>query len=85
MLISLNSSKTEVTLFLFYNKSVAVLFYLAAHFTISVDYRKLRTLQQNWGSKHVNVIMRNLICRLFIGYQPKQQRQKDQKMDLYKH
>jgi len=30
-----------------------------------------RTLQQNWFSKHANMIMRNLFCKLLIDYKSK--------------
>ena len=41
--------------------TIVILFYLAVHFTFSVDYKKFRTLQRNWFSKRTNVI----ICSLF--------------------
>ena len=41
--------------------TIVILFYLAVHFTFSVDYKKFRTLQRNWFSKQTNVI----VCSLF--------------------
>ena len=44
--------------------TIVILFYLAACFSFSIDYRKFRTLQQNWFSKHVNMIM----CNFFMNW-----------------
>ena len=54
--------------------TIVILFYLAAHVTFSVDYRKFRNLQWNWFSRHGHVIMCNLFFKLFIGYRSKPDR-----------
>ena len=48
------------------SKTIVILFYPADNFTFSVYNRNVRTLQQNWFSKHAVVIMCSLFFQLFI-------------------
>ena len=69
--LTVEAAKTLVCAFVLSKLDYCILFYMAAQFTVSVDDKKFRTLQKNWFSKHTNMIISHLFCKLFTGYQSK--------------
>ena len=69
--LTVEAAKTPVCAFVLSKLDYWILFYMAAQFTVSVDDKKFITLQKNWFSKHTNMIISHLFCKLFTGYQSK--------------